>query len=156
MFSIEGTQRNYLTIGERSLPQPRPGQGTFIRSGSTKPAATGAWCAFLGLKGVRDWGGHGVAPARSGRVVVTYACRVRGPVWHREDGQDTGLGEGHRWIWRSVMCGWPVRRSIASSARGTARGCRCCAVCDARTDLNLSARGEDAWVTCPAGYMTRD
>lgn len=75
MFSIEGTQRNYLTIGERALPQPRPGQDTFIRSGSTKPPATGRGVS-LGLKGVRDWGGHGAAPARSGRVVVTYACRV--------------------------------------------------------------------------------
>ncbi|MEV6080976.1 hypothetical protein AB0L80_38645 [Streptomyces sp. NPDC052069] len=31
-----------------------------------------------------------------------------------------------------------------------------CRVCDARRDLTLSARGEDAWVTCRAGHVPRD
>ncbi|MET9656780.1 hypothetical protein [Streptomyces sp. NPDC006510] len=31
-----------------------------------------------------------------------------------------------------------------------------CSVCDARTGLTLAARGEDAWITCPAGHTTRD
>ncbi|MCX4682655.1 hypothetical protein OG413_46785 [Streptomyces sp. NBC_01433] len=31
-----------------------------------------------------------------------------------------------------------------------------CRECDVRTDLTLAARGEDAWITCPAGHTTRD
>jgi len=31
-----------------------------------------------------------------------------------------------------------------------------CRECDTRNGLTLTASGEDAWITCPAGHTTRD
>ncbi|MEU4507585.1 hypothetical protein [Streptomyces sp. NPDC024089] len=45
---------------------------------------------------------------------------------------------------------------LDSSAGYSSRMAVTCRTCGARTGLALSAGGEDAWISCPAGHKTQD